>query len=91
MRGCMKFSEFVDENKQQNTSKEEFSKRYEELKDLSENQLMERLQREIARQKESGEFNYGALMDSLEVVKNFVSYEQYENMKKILSGLNEQK
>mgnify|MGYP001625367329 CR=1 FL=1 len=69
-------------------SKEELSKMYDNMKDMSQDELMERLKSEIKRQKKDGSFDYDALISSLNAIKDFLPKENYDNMIRIIDGLN---
>ena len=69
-------------------SKEELSKMYDNMKDMSQDELMERLKSEIKRQKNDGSFDYDALIGSLNAIKDFLPKENYDNMIRIIDGLN---
>ena len=69
-------------------SKEELSKMYDNMKDMSQDELMERLKSEIKRQKKDGSFDYEALISSLNAIKDFLPKENYDNMIRIIDGLN---
>lgn len=69
-------------------SKEELSKMYDNMKDMSQDELMERLKSEIKRQKNDGSFDYDALIRSLNAIKDFLPKENYDNMIRIIDGLN---
>ena len=69
-------------------SKEELSKMYDNMKDMSQDELMERLKSEIKRQKNDGSFDYDALISSLNAIKDFLPKENYDNMIRIIDGLN---
>lgn len=69
-------------------SKEELSKMYDNMKDMSQDELMERLKSEIKRQKKDGSFDYDALIGSMNAIKDFLPKENYDNMIRIIDGLN---
>ena len=60
---------------------------YEELKDCSSNELMQKLVKEIENQKKMGLFDYDLLMNSIDKVKPYLTNETYENMRRIIDGL----
>lgn len=84
----MKLSDFVKNGNLEEKEKEDINKKYEELKDLSHDELLLRLKSEIERQKESGEFNYDALISSLNAIKMYLPNETYENMIRIIDEIN---
>lgn len=83
MRGAMKLSEFAKSDFKKESGediKENLSKSYDELKDLSQDDLYNRLKSEVDRQKRSGEFNKDALLSSLNAIRMYLPNETYENM-----------
>lgn len=85
----MKLSDFVKNGNLEEKEKEDINKKYEELKDLSHDELLLRLKSEIERQKEAGEFNYDTLISSLNAIKMYLPNETYENMIRIIDEINE--
>ena len=85
----MKLSDFVKNGNLEEKEKEDINKKYEELKDLSHDELLLRLKSEIERQKEAGEFNYDALISWLNAIKMYLPNETYENMIRIIDEINE--
>lgn len=85
----MKLSDFVKNGNLEEKEKEDINKKYVELKDLSHDELLLRLKSEIERQKEAGEFNYDALISSLNAIKMYLPNETYENMIRIIDEINE--
>ena len=85
----MKLSDFVKNGNLEEKEKEDINKKYGELKDLSHYELLLRLKSEIERQKEAGEFNYDALISSLNAIKMYLPNETYENMIRIIDEINE--
>ena len=89
----MKLSDFANskeniEEKLDETVKESLNEKYDELKDLSHDELLSRLTKEIKRQKETGEFNYEALISSLNAIKMYLPVETYDNMIRIIDEIN---
>lgn len=90
----MKLSEFPNQNI---TSKEEqastlsrqknINEQYDELKNCSSDELMNRLAREVQLQKASGTFDYDALLNSIEKIKIYLPNQTYENMLRIIENL----
>ncbi len=78
----MKLSEMSKQNKEK-----EIRESYDALKDCSSNELMERLQKEIAKQKKNGTFDYDALLNMLEKIKIYLPDETYKNMLRIVDSL----
>lgn len=61
--------------------------KYNELKDLSHDDLSKKLIDEVARQKQNGTFNYNQILQTMEGLRGFMPQENYENMKRILDTL----
>lgn len=87
----MKLSEFKNEkqNSQKTSTKSDadLMDKYNELKDLSHDDLSKKLIDEVARQKQNGTFNYNQILQTMEGLKGFMPQENYENMKRILDTL----
>lgn len=87
----MKLSEFKNEkqNSQKTSAKSDadLMDKYNELKDLSHDDLSKKLIDEVARQKQNGTFNYNQILQTMESLKGFMPQENYENMKRILDTL----
>lgn len=88
----MNFSEFTKKEtkdiSQSKTSQEEtLRKTYEEIKDLNNDQLSQKLYEEVRKQKEEGSFNYEILESSLETLKPFIKQENYLQLKELLKTL----
>ncbi len=84
------FSNFCKENKsqgQENTRKENIQETFDSLKDLSGDELTQKLYSEVKKQKENGDFNYNALCENVERLKMFLPQETYENMKNMLEKI----
>ena len=60
---------------------------YDDLKNCSEGELYQKLEDEIKKQKDDGVFNYQALVNSIEKIKNYLPKENYENMLRIIKNL----
>lgn len=91
MRGAMKLSEFAKSDFKKEPGediKENLSKSYDELKDLSQDDLYNRLKSEVDRQKRSGEFNKDALLSSLNAIRMYLPNETYENMIRIIDEID---
>ena len=86
----MKLSEFAKSEKREEKAdiKEDLNKKYETLKNLPHDELLERLRDEIKRQKASGEFDYDSLVASLNAVKMYLPSGAYENMIRIIDEIN---
>ncbi len=82
----MRLSQF--ENKNSTSQKEDdIINKYNELKDLPQDELSRRLLSEVEKQKREGTFNYAQLSSNVEMMKGFVPKSTYENMKRILDSL----
>lgn len=66
---------------------DDLMKKYNELKDLPEDELSKKLMQEAAKQKQEGTFNYEALASMLTNIKGMVPDESYQNMLRILETL----
>ena len=75
----MKLSEFEQP--------EDLMSKYNQLKDLPQDELTKRLFEEVARQKSEGTFNYSQLKTMLENIKGMLPNETYQNMQRILETL----
>ncbi len=82
----MKISE-MDDKPKSSARKKTIDEAYDELKDCSSQELMERLTKEIQGQKLSGTFDYNALMASIEQLKTYLPTQTYENMIRIIESL----
>lgn len=78
----MKLSEMPNQSKE-----DKIKESYDNLKDCSSNELMERLQKEIAKQKKNGTFDYDALLNTFEKIKIYLPDETYKNMLRIIDAL----
>lgn len=93
----MKLSQFSEEMKdkrgqfqqseQSGGQEEDIRKKYEELKDLSSDDLSKRLFEEVANAKRLGTFDYATLAHSIDNMRAFLPNETYENMKRLLETL----
>ena len=90
----MKLSEFAEQEKFEkvntergsNLNESDLNKKYEEIKDLPQDELYKMLQDEILRQKRTGEFDYMALKNMVEQIKSFLPQETYENILKMVES-----
>lgn len=85
----MNFSKFCEEKKEKKDEKTEdiLRQSYDDLKDLSHDELTERLYREVKKQKENGEFDINALQENVERLKMFIPQDTYMNMKNMIEKL----
>ena len=90
----MKLSEFAaqKDDKKIKTEKipsideNDLNKKYEEIKDLPQDELYKMLQDEILRQKRAGEFDYMALKNMVEQIKTFLPQDTYENIMRMVES-----
>lgn len=82
----MRISE-MNQSQKTNQKKKSINEAYEELKDCSSEELMQRLTKEIAGQKMNGTFDYEALRASIEKIKTYLPTQTYENMVRIIENL----
>jgi len=84
----MRLSEMTEsfENKNDGHKKKTINQSYEELKDCSSDELMEKLANTIKAQKSSGTFNYEAIVTSIEKIKPYLPAQAYENMIRIIDN-----
>ena len=88
MKKC--FSNFCknqDSRAYENVNKESLKETYDSLKDLSGDELTQKLYNEVKKQKENGDFDFNALSENIERLKMFLPCETYENMKNMLEKL----
>ena len=79
------FSQFCNNNNED--KQKSIREQYDELKDLGYDELTEKLYTQVKEQKEKGTFNYKALCDGVDRMKNFIPVETYNNMKNMLEKL----
>ncbi len=82
----MKISDFKQSNKEEKKS-DDIMEQYNELKDLSQDDLTRKLYEETSRQKQAGTFDYEKLSSTLESLSMYMPKENYEKMKSILERL----
>ena len=68
-------------------SEEDIAKKYNSLKDMPKDQLERQLFDEVAKQKREGTFDYEQLESLVEGLKNGLSEQDYQNVKRMLSLL----
>ena len=73
-------------NKQKDKEKQ-IEDEFNELKNCSSDQLMEKLAQEVKKQKLNGQFDYEALKNSIEQIKIYLPTQTYENMLRIIESL----
>lgn len=69
------------------SDEEKVKSAYDSLKDLDEATLNKKLESEVARQKQTGQFNYDLLKSSVESMRPFLSCETYDNLKNLLEKI----
>jgi len=82
----MKLSDYI-KSKPEEKPEEKVQATYEELKNLSNDELTSRLYNEVAKQKSNGTFDYNMLNNSVESIKGYIPTETYENIKRMLESL----
>ena len=60
---------------------------YDELKNCSSEELMQRLAKEIQTQKTNGTFDFDALKSSIDKIKDYLPAQTYQNMIRIIESL----
>ena len=84
----MKVSEMSNtEEKLSSAKKKSINDSYEELKNCSSDELMNRLAKEIQGQKMNGTFDYEGLKNSIDKIKTYLPKQTYENMLRIIESL----
>lgn len=83
----MKLSDFMNNENEKKDKENSVEKLYDEMKDMSENELLKKLEEEIKGQKVRGEFDYDAIVLTLNSFKNFIREDEYEKMIRILDEL----
>jgi hypothetical protein len=68
-------------------SKEDVMSKFNEYKDLPQDQINQKLFEEVAKQKRDGTFDYRALENMLEAIKGNLSENDYQNVKRMLELL----
>ena len=79
----MKLSEMNFEEKKEEKPKD-IKVEYDALKDLSQDELMEKLADQIAFQKSNGTFDYDGLVDTINKMKGYISPQSYDNILNLL-------
>ncbi len=84
-----KLSQFKNqENKTQKmASQQDFQEKYNQYKDMSQQELNSTLFAEVARQKQNGTFDYNALANMVETLKFSLPPQDYNNLKRLLESL----
>ena len=84
----MKLSEFAEKSQNSLDMEKDLTKQYDEMKNLSHDELLNRLQEDIKRQKANGSFNYDAMLNSLNQIRTYLPNGVYENMIRIIDEIN---
>ena len=84
----MKLSEFAEKSQNSLDMEKDLTKQYDEMKNLSHDELLNRLQEDIKRQKANGSFNYDAMLNSLNQIRAYLPNGVYENMIRIIDEIN---
>lgn len=69
-----------------NSNKQTIEQSYNSLKDCSSEDLFEKLEKEVQKQKDNGSFDYYGLVNSIERIKSYLPNETYENMMRLLEN-----
>ena len=89
----MNFSNFTkqdfgdDKKSQKAFSQKDAVDSYNQLKNLSSDELSKRLFEEVAKQKQQGTFNYDMLISSIESIKGMIPQKTYQNLKSLVESL----
>lgn len=84
----MKLSEFAEKSQNSLDMEKDLTKQYDEMKNLSHDELLNRLREDIKRQKANGSFNYDAMLNSLNQIRAYLPNGVYENMIRIIDEIN---
>lgn len=93
----MKFSEFAKQNncdnnqKKQEKSESDFSQNvgdlYDKYKNLSQDELMQQLAKNVREQKQNGTFDFEHISNSINMILPYLSDEQKQTILSLLNGL----
>ena len=72
---------------QEGVSEKDIRAKYDEYKNMDQNQLSNELMKEVGRQKMAGTFDFERLESMVEGLKGSLPEENYHNIKRILDGL----
>lgn len=76
-----------DSNKYDENMKENLQNKFNEFSQMSQENLMQELFKEVAKQKNNGTFDYQKLEQTLSILRPTLGEDNYQNMKKILENL----
>ena len=83
-----KLSDFENKNdKKQDVSEKDLRQKYDEYKDMNNQELSNELMKEVDRQKLAGTFDYEKLEGIVDGLRGSLPEENYRNIKRILEGL----
>ena len=83
-----KLSDFENKNdKKQDVSEKYLRQKYDEYKDMNNQELSNELMKEVDRQKLAGTFDYEKLEGIVDGLRGSLPEENYRNIKRILEGL----
>lgn len=83
-----KLSDFENKNdKKQDVSEKDLRQKYDEYKDMNNQELSNELMKEVGRQKLAGTFDYEKLEGIVDGLRESLPEENYRNIKRILEGL----
>lgn len=82
----MKISEMNEQAKTSSAKQKTVASTYDELKNCTSDELMSRLQQQIAAQKQNGTFDYEMLRQSIEKIKIYLPTQTYENLLRIIES-----
>ena len=80
----MKLSQMAQESTQKNS--ESIKATYENYKDMSQDELMKKLTKEINKQKNNGSFDYEALKKTIEKISIYLPKQTYQNILNIIEN-----
>ena len=77
----------VEKNNYDQDKKEDLLNKYNNIKDMSQQELMEELLKEVHAQKSTGQFDYDSLEKSVESLGYYLSEDQKNNLKFLLNKI----
>ena len=82
-----KFSEFKSRAKSQTVDESQIKQKYDEFKNMSQDQLNQTLLNEVAKQKRNGNFDYQALSSMIDSLQGVLPASDFQNIKRLLESL----
>ena len=82
-----RFSQFTSSSKQEKVSSETIQERFDSYKNMSKQQLNDALLSEVAKQKQSGNFDYQQLKNMVDALQGVISQKDYQNVVELLESL----